>query len=219
MQAFYYVDENWFDYGTESVIAVYDPATHEETTTISAPCPGIGIATQDEQGNTYFGTWDYIGIRALYGDAPAPCTVRVTPDLAVDEAWTTDFTTWTDGRYVNNFRYVGGGRAIGNVLHHENLGADFGGPYDPAVMDRAWTSGPHWRLWIFDLEAEEAHPVEGIDVDIGSGAQFAVLDGRTFVFLPYDNWGRTRVFELDADGNATEHLDLLGDVFKWERLR
>ncbi len=43
-----------------------------------------------------------------------PCNVRLTPDGELDEEWTTDFTDWTDGRYVNNFRYVGDGRAVGD---------------------------------------------------------------------------------------------------------
>lgn len=219
LQAFFYVSDDWSEYGPSSQIAAYDPETHAETTVLDAPCPALSIATQDEAGNTFFGTWGYLGIRALYGEGPAPCAVRVTPDLAVDDDWTTDFTAWTGGRYVNNFRYVGNGKAIGNVLHHEELDADFDGPFDPAVEEAAWASGPHWRFWIFDLEAEEAHPVEGIDVDIGSGAQFAVFDDRTFVFLPFDSWGRTKIYELDDQGNATEHLEVVGDVFKWERLR
>ena len=56
-------------------------------------------------------------------------------------------------------------------------------------------------------------------LDKVSGAQFAVLDGRTFVFVPYDNWGRTKGYELDEDGTATEHFDTVGDVFKWVRVR
>ena len=55
--------------------------------------------------------------------------------------------------------------------------------------------------------------------EIGSSAQFAVLDGRTFVFLPYEQYRRSKVYEIDANGRATEHLDVLGDVFKWIRVR
>ena len=57
------------------------------------------------------------------------------------------------------------------------------------------------------------------DVAIGSGAQFAVLDGRTFVFLPYDDWGRTKVYEIDDEARATERFDAVGDVFKWIQVR
>ncbi len=52
---------------------------------------------------------------------------------------------------------------------------------------------------------------------IGDAVQFAVLDGRTFVFLPYDEWGRTRIYEIDAEGVATERGDTVGDVFKCPR--
>jgi hypothetical protein len=219
LQPFFYVSDDWTTYGATSPIAAYDPVTHEESKVIEAPCTGMAIGTQAEDGSTYFGTWDYVGVDALYGRGPAPCMVRVLRDLTLDETFTTDFTSWTDGRYVNNFRYVGDGKAVGNVLHQEELAFDFQAPYDPAIWDVVWTSGPHWKFWIFDLVAKAAKPVDGIDVDISSGAQFAVLDGRTFVFLPYDDWGRTKIYELDDDGVATEHADVLGDVFKWERVR
>lgn len=219
LQAFFYHDEDWFRHGTESLVVSYDPQTHEERDVIHVPCPGLSIATQDEAGYTYFSTWGYLGLLALYGEGPAPCVARLTPDLQLDEDWTTDLTEYTDGRYVNNFRYIGNGKAIGNVLHHEELDADFDGPYQPDVGDSVWDSGPQWRFWLFDLEAKTAHPVDGIEVAIGSGAQFAVLDGRTFVFLPFDEWSRTMVYEIDDDGTAHERFETIGDVFKWVRVR
>lgn len=219
LQAFYYVDYDWFQFGPDSMIASYDPVTHAEDDVITAPCPGLSIATQDEAGQTYFGTWDYLGIKSLYGLAPTPCVARLRADRTLDEAFTTDLGDLTGGRTVSNFRYVGDGRAIGNVLHHELLGLDLDAPFDPASEAAAWATGPHWRLWTFDLDAGTAAPVEGIGVDIGSGAQFAVLDGRTFVFLPFDEWARTKVYELGDDGVAVERFEVTGDVFKWERVR
>lgn len=59
----------------------------------------------------------------------------------------------------------------------------------------------------------------GVEVDTASGAQFAVLDGRTFVFLPYEEWGRTKIYEIDEGGQATERGDTVGDVFKWLKIR
>jgi hypothetical protein len=219
MQAFFYVDEDWFRYGGESVLAIYDPETHRESRTITVPCPALSIATRDEAGNTYVGPWDFAGKLALYGDGPAPCVARLKPDLTLDESWTMDLSSWTDGRYLSNFRYIGNGKALANVLHHEELGVRFDGPYDPDVADAIDKSGPHWRLWMFDVEAQRAWPVDGIDVATSSGAQFAVLDGRTFVFLPFDNWGKTMVYELDAEGRASRHFETVGDVFKWVRVR
>jgi hypothetical protein len=219
LQAFFYHDEDWFNFSPSSQVVAYDPETHEEMTVIDAPCPGLSIATLDEVGNTYFSSYDVMPTQALYGIGPKPCVVRVRPDLTLDEAWTTDFTSWTGGRYVSNFRYVGGGRAIANVFHPEELSADFSADVDPAVVDEVRDTGPAWRLWLFDLEAQAAAPVEGIDVEMGSGAQFAVLEERTFVFLPYDSYARSRIYEIGPSGVATERFDVIGDVFKWVRVR
>lgn len=218
-QAFFYHDESWYEFSPESTIVAYDPVTHAEGAHVSAPCPGLAIATADEAGYTYFSTWDYLPGMALYGAGPAPCAVRLTPEGTLDEAWTTDFTSLTGGRYVSNFRYVGGGRAVANVLHAEEMGVDFSQPVDPEVVLNMWQTGPQWRFWMFDLNAGTAAPIEGVNVEIGSSAQFAVLDGRTFVFLPYDDYARSKIYEIDAGGVATEHLDVDGDVFKWLRVR
>ena len=40
-----------------------------------------------------------------------------------------------------------------------------------------------------------------------------------FVFLPYDDWNRTKMYEIDDEGVATERHDTPGDVFKWIRVR
>lgn len=219
LQPFFYHNMDWTDYGAESHVAVYDPETHKESKIIELPCAGLSMTTQDEQGNVYIGPWSYIGLRKLYGIGPAPCVARINADLTLDEAFTTDFTDLTDGLYVNNFRYIGKGKAIGNVLDHNMLNADFSKDFDPDVEEAAWKSGAHWSFWIFDLEANKAWPVEGIENDIGSGAQFAVLDGRTFVFLPYDDWSKTAVYELDSEGQAEKRFEVDGDVFKWVRVR
>lgn len=71
MQPFFYKDEDWFEFAPVSKIAVYDPVTHEETKVIEAPCAGLAVPSKDEAGNTYFSTWDYSPIHALYGQGPA----------------------------------------------------------------------------------------------------------------------------------------------------
>jgi hypothetical protein len=215
-QPFFYSDE--FDYGPESIVAIYDDETNEETATVTLPCPGLSMASQDA-GYTYYGTWDFSD-RALFGEGPAACIARLSPDLTLDEAWTTDLKDVTGGRVHNNFRAVGGGKAIANVLHAEELeGADFESGYDAELVDRIDSSGPWWKLWLIDLETMTGAPVEGVDVDTGSGAQFAVLGGRTFVFLPYDDYGRTKIYEIGDDGVAIERGDTVGDVFKWVKIR
>jgi hypothetical protein len=217
MQPFFYKDEDWFEFAPVSQIAVYDPVTHEETKIIEAPCPGLAIPSQDEAGNTYFSTWDYSPIHALYGQGPAPCVARVTPDHELDEDFTTDFTEWTDGRFAVNFRYVRDGWGLADVVYPETFeNADFDGPIDEVVLDEFWNP-EHWKIWRIDIERGRAEPFEGIDVE-GAGWSAVEVDGRSFLFVPYEDWGRTRVYELDESGEVSTHLDLLGDAF-WMRVR
>jgi hypothetical protein len=216
VQAFFYHDDDWTTYGTRSHLIVYDADTQEEKRILDVPCPGLSLATRDEQGNTYFGTWD-VSTATYKGTAPATCVAKVSPTFELAE--TVEPRTWTGGRFINNFRYVGGGRAFANVLHHEELGVASPAALTDAQLADLWKSGPHWKLWLFDVAAKTGKPVEGIDVDLGSGAQMAVLDGRTFLFVPYDDWGRTKAYELGADGKATPRFDTVGDVFKWVRVR
>jgi hypothetical protein len=41
-----------------------------------------------------------------------------------------------------------------------------------------------------------------------------VLDGGRFVFLPYEEYARSNVYEIDGSSSAREPLDVLGDVFQ-----
>ncbi len=220
-QPFFYVDKDWTEYGAQSVVAIYDEKTNEEASTVTLPCPALSMASQDGE-YTYYGTWDFQHA-ALFSEGPEPCIARLDGNFHLDEEWTTDLTSATDGRLHNNFRAIGDHRAIANVFHdeifldkHPEMSFD---QYDADVVDALGASGPWWKLWLFDLETMTGAPVEGIDVDATSGAQFAVLDGRTFVFLPYQEWGRSKIYEIDGDGQATERGDTAGDVFKWVKIR
>jgi hypothetical protein len=216
LQAFLYHDEEWYDYGEKSHVVVYDAKTFEESRVVDIPCPGLSLATRDEDGNTYFATWD-LSATSLLGKAPPMCIAKLDPEGELLDTF--DPREWTDGRAVNNFRYVGNGKAVANVLHHEELGLSSPALLDAEQLEDLYKSGPKWRLWLFDVEKGRGSPVEGIEDEVSSGAQFAILEGRTFVFLPYEDWGRTKAYELHDDGSATVHFDTHGDVFKWIRVR
>jgi hypothetical protein len=101
------------------------------------------------------------------------------------------------------------------VLHVDEVGIDFSAGYseeDAALLDS------HWRLWLFDLEAQTARPIEGIE-GVGSGFFWANLDGRTFLFVPNLDWSRSSVFELDVEGNATKRFETTGFINDWIRVR
>lgn len=216
MQPFFYHDEDWYEFGATSPIAVYDPDTHEEVSVIEGPCPGLAVPSQDEQGRTYFSSWDYTPFFALFDAGPAPCVARVNADRTLDEDFTTDLTELTDGRYVNNFRYVRDGWGFADVLHTEELDGDFTGELDPAVLDQIYEF-THYHMWRIDLENGTAEPYE--DVGASSyGWSTANIDGRSYLFVPQDGGERTKIFELDEAGAASEVYEVVGDA-SWSRVR
>ncbi|MET0411711.1 MAG: hypothetical protein ABW217_10470, partial [Polyangiaceae bacterium] len=166
-------------------------------------------------GNTYFSTWSYDPILGLYGLGPDTCVRRIKPDATLDEDWAPDLSQWTDGRPVNVFRYMRDGKAVGTVLHIDEVDIDFEAGYDE---DEAAELDAHWRLWLFDLEAETAQPIEGIE-GIGGGWFWSNFDGRTFLFVPNEDWSASKVFELDIEGNATERFEATGFINDWVRIR
>jgi hypothetical protein len=217
MMPFFYHDEDWYQFAPVSPIAVYDPQTHEESRLIEAPCAGLAIASQDEQGNTYFSSWDYGPLLALYSLAPPPCVARITADHELDESFTTDFTAWTGGRFAINFRYIRDGWGLANVFHQERLGADFStGSVDAKVQDQIWND-ENWSVWRIDLANQEAHPFDAVDLP-SFGWGIVEIDDRSILTVPYGEGARTKFYELDAQGNASERLDVVGDA-TWLRVR
>jgi hypothetical protein len=150
----------------------------------------------------------------LFGQGPKPCIRRIKSDSTIDTNWTPDLSEWTDGRPVHVFRYIRDGKALGSVLHVDEAGIDFS-PYDPDV---AAPLDAHWRLWLFDLETKTAAPVAGIGA-VGSGFNWANIDGRSFVFVPDEAWSSTTVYELDADGTAAARFEVSSVVNNWLKLR
>jgi hypothetical protein len=215
LKPFYYRDANWFRFGPTTPVAVYDPVTNAEQRIIDVPCPALEVPSQDEEGNTYLSAWTYGATLGLYDQGPDLCVRRIKPDSTLDEAWTPDLTLWTQGRPVKTFRYMRDGLAVATVLHTDELNIDFTQPYDEVDATEV---DQHWRLWLFDLEAQTARPIDNIG-SIDSAFLWSVFDGRTFVFVPYSDWSRSKVFELDVEGNATERFEAIGVVNEWIRIR
>lgn len=217
MRPFYYRDENWFEFSPTSRIAVYDETTHEEQVVVDAPCSALENATQDEAGNTYFSTWNVRPTRFLYGLAPEPCLVRITPDGQLDDGFAPPVSEWAGGRPSMVMRYLAEGKAVASFFHTEEIEADWSAEYDPDVNDEV-TLGTHFHLWFLDFDAQSAHELGGV---IAMDGQFhgRTIDGRHFVFLPYDGYARTKIYEVLLDGSAVEHLDTAGWVYDLVRVR
>jgi hypothetical protein len=218
MRTVMYDDGEFFEMAPITNVVVYDPRTHEEERSFEVPCPGMYLGNQDEQGNTYM-TSTASPVLALYGMIQGSCVRRITPEGMLDDTWQPDVTEWTGGRQLSSFTYIGAGKAIGNVLHHEelqDLGADFAGAYDPDVYD-AGQNGNHYRAWFFDLEAETAAPITGVEQGVQTDA--IVVDERTFLNVSYDEWSRAKFYEIDSAGNAVERFEVPAYVESWLRVR
>jgi hypothetical protein len=212
---FFYHDEEWLDFGDASLIAEYDPVTHQESKVIEAPCPGLAIASLDEQGRAYLSPYDHSPLLRLYGRGPAPCVVRLTENHEVDDAFTTDFSQWTGGRYTNSFRYIRDGWGLAAVFHHERTGLDFAAEdIDPRAYDQIWEE-KNWSVWRFDLERGEAAPYDAIDIP-GFGWGYSQLDGRSFLMVYGET--DTSIYELTSDGAARKHLEVAGEA-RWIKVR
>jgi hypothetical protein len=214
MQALFYHDDEYYDYGSWSHIVVYDATTFAEKRVLDVPCPALSIATRDEQGSTYFSNWG-LPTTSLTGAESAPCVAKV----AGSSDGGAHRSPRLDGRALRQqFPLRGRRQGLRQCSAPRGVGR-FVSELSAKQLEELWNSGEHWKLWLFDVEQQTGKAVEGIDVDIADGAQFAVLDGRTFVFLPYDDWARTKTYELMSDGSALERFDTTGDIYQWVQVR
>lgn len=209
LMPFNYSDEDGWRYSPTSYVAVYDSVTHDEAAAVAMPCPGLTSLSQDEAGYTYAAP-SHSPLAYLYGQGPRPCVARLTPDHALDSAWTTDLTELTGGRFARDFRYVRDGWGLMTVLYHEELGADFSGPVQPEVIERSY-EGRFWGVWRVDLVNRTARPIEGLER--GTGVALDEIDDRSF--LTVTDYGElpwwTRFYELFDDGTVTLHDEYSGE--------
>jgi hypothetical protein len=220
----------------ESYIAVYDQETHAEKSVIDVPCPGLQQQTIDEEGRVYFSTTFNTPVLGLYGEQPFSCVVRLNSDGTLDEEFgTNDMSAWTGGFYGVNFRYLKGGKAVANVLHHNRLGdVDWEGDVDPEVVvqiEGEWTDAGFtpqdatlWDLEVIDLEAGTSKKITGFEEghDDGSYSIFFQVEGRIFMSFQIDAFGdpRNAMYELDVETAKLKYLGMIdGELGNIERVR
>lgn len=221
----------------QSWIAVYDAESFEETAVHEIPCPGLAQQTQDEEGNVYVSTTFNLPTLALYGVAPASCIVRLKPDGTLDEEWgNKNLAELTGGFDGVNFRYLGAGKAVANVLHHDRIeNVDWDGDIDPAIVaqiEGEWVGDDYtpenltiWELELIDLEAGTSTPITGWDEDhdVGFYLTGATVDGRVFLNFQLDTYGLKPtdvMYELDLEtATVTKAGELEGTFAGLQRLR
>jgi hypothetical protein len=198
-QPHYWVDEDWYRFAPTSQIAVFDTSADQAVAVIEAPCPNLDVATADEDGNLYFSNWVYsVTAPVLGADGVAPsCMVRIAAGQeTIDESSIIQFRDLTDGREAAAFRYLGDGRGLLTVFHHERLTGD----ENPA--DAAFTT--NWRFWTVDLGSGTAALLDGLD-HVAPGYYAFQIEGQTLLLVPDVDLSETVVYSLSPDG-ALEQL-------------
>lgn len=219
----------------ESYLAVYDGETFAETALIQPSCAELQQATMDENGNLYFSTTRRSPLPGLYGLSEPNCIVKVKPDGTVDESFGENgeqlLEDLTGGLPGINFRYIGGGKAVANLLDIDALvGADFDGDIQDEVFcqveacadygdeypEDLWTLNNEqlWESYVIDLETRTATKMTGYDSAFPGYGNYRVywtVDERIF-FMGYGETGLA-LYELDPE---TAEVTLAGESLTQE---
>jgi hypothetical protein len=211
-----YFWSNWETYDTsrEQYLAVYDTENDALLELIPEQrCPGLGNrVSQDPAGNLYFSNWIWNVTETLTKDAPVSCALRIRPDEETFDAdWVLRFPDLAEGRQGAMLNVLSDGRAVMSVFHDERVSID--AQTDPSEL----AGTDNWRIWSVDLERQTAELSSELPWMAGAASNFE-LDGRSFLFIPGEDWAITHVHEL-VDGHAKPAFDVRGWSFQLQKLR
>jgi hypothetical protein len=201
-----------------SLVVRYEPETYAEAAIYDVPCRSLQAPSQDEQGNTYWSDTGYEAQDALFpatGKAK-PCVAKFGPDGVYDPTWTTDFASWTGGRLVGTWRYVRDGIAVGTVLHHEEVTADFTQAPSEATLEEL---AKHWYLWTFDLKTKTAKQT-ALKTPVDRGFMSAEFGDRYFILqTPWEPRSEVQNYEVSIDGTVKPAFKTAGGAYTLSEVR
>lgn len=201
---YFWHDADWYEFHQSSQIGIYG-ADGALDTLLDAPCPALNIATADEQGNLYFtGMVDTIAYQLLEaGSSLERCAVRVNAgEHAIAEGWPRRFEELTEGRPSGRFYYLKDGVGILTVFHEERATVDPADAFGSIFAD-------HWGLWLVDLDAWRAEPIEGWGFG-SSNVFFSRVGARTFLHRVSADFSETKIYEITTAGGVTLQLTVPG---------
>lgn len=209
-QAYYWSTEDFRRYSQTSTISIIDTESPKVKGAIDVACPHFHISSQDEAGNLYFSnSQGSIGPAVLDSTQPRNCFVKI----AAGESTAGEpvfFKDLTEGREGSSIFYIGDGKALFNVFHHERQ------DLANAKQDDIDLS-PNYHLWLLDLTTMKAEMMPGIDF---TGGQISVyrIDGRVYAAMPAADYSTTTFYEILPTG-AVKRFDAQGWAFKIFRVR
>jgi hypothetical protein len=170
------------------------------------------VPSVDEDENIYFSGHAWTPGLSLTSDYPKSCSLRVKAgEDSFDSEWQLDFADITDGREASSLRYIGDGKALIDVFHHER--EQITDDTDPQEL----VSTANWRVWLVDLEEKSGEPLDGIGFK-GAGLSDVQVGDRTFLMLPNVDWSETTAWEL-VDGEAVKGFTIQGNTYQTLQLR
>lgn len=200
----------------DSLVVRYAPETFAEQSVTNVPCPDLQVPSQDEQGNTYFSGQGVDAHKALFPQGVRPCVAKFDASGTYDPSFTSDFAALTGGRLLGAFRYVRNGIAIGTVLHHEEVQADYTKPLDEATDKEL---AKHWYLWTFDLNARTAKQTS-LKTPVPRAFMSAEFGERYFVFpVAWEPVSEVTNYELSLDGTLTPRFKTPGFAYTLAQVR
>lgn len=212
-ESFYWSDDDYYFFdGTSSIVAI-DPATDTVAHVFDAPCPGLDVASSDEDGNLYWSNFVFSIQGPLFEvGEPENCVVKLPAgSFEFDTSWTRNLSDLVEGRQVAVFRYVADGVGIAAVFHAEDVPAESVGDPNSIFLNV-------WKMWRFDLDAGTAAPIQ--DIAPFSGGYYAFqIEGRTVLLLPSGDYSATTAVEITSDGTVTPLFDIPGWSYQLADLR
>jgi hypothetical protein len=206
-QPFYWANFDFYTFHPSSQIAVIDTARDAVASMIDAPCPGLDVATRDDQGNIYIGPWTFSQLLRLSDPAqPENCVIKIPAGgETFDPTWTRSFSSLTGGREAGALRNIGNGVALLSVLDPALV--------PPSTPARQLAGLSIWRLWRVDLASWTGAPIDGLEPFDGGYYAFLV-DGKAVVLLPYEDYSKTQAFEIPPAGAAIPRFKTLGWAYQ-----
>ena len=191
--SYYWTDDNYERYAPESRIAIYDIATDQLLDVITAPCPGLDVATKDEDGSIYFSSWTGLPGLSLVLGQPTSCAVKIPAGSdQIDPAWTIAWPALTEGRHGAALRYQGNAHGLVSIFHDERV------EYDSTSDAFELVGTENWQTWRVDLASRTASPLAGVAPN--SGAIYVERVGESvYALVPTENYQSSQIYWVDGD--------------------
>lgn len=195
-------------------LAVYDVET-DELLALEEESRCVQLYAQpsvDENEDIYFSGHVWTPGLALTSDYPKSCSLRVKAgEDDFDDEWQLDFAEVTEGREGATLRYIGDGKALLDVFHHERV------EITETTDAQEVVSTANWRLWLVDLEEKSGAPLEGIDFK-GAGLTDVRVGDRTLLMLPNADWSETTAWEL-VGSEVVKRFQVQGNSYQVLQVR